>query len=150
MVTLPSGNEAVLLGCEDFNSNRWDNNNIHGYKGMTLIFKLFWQGEHLEWKLLTQSLRYSRTEAVAMLIPDSMTDCTAKCRYHIFTHHRQNPGLCSLDSDCSLIIRSRIMISINTTYSIFAVNLYILAILLHLCSVAKYLGSLKISLPISC
>ena len=84
MVTLPSGNEAVLLGCEDFNSNRWDNNNIHGYKGMTLIFKLFWQGEHLEWELLTQSLRYSRTEAVAMLIPDSMTDCTAKCRYTFF------------------------------------------------------------------
>ena len=75
--------------------------------------------------------------------------CTA-AMYHIFSHHRQNPGLCSLDSDCSLIIGSRIMISINTTYSISAVNLYILAILLHLCSVAKYLGSLKISLPISC
>ena len=68
----------------------------------------------------------------------------------IFSLIIQSPELCSLDSDCSLIIGSRIMISINTTYSISAVNLYILAILLHLCSVAKYLESLKISRHISC
>ena len=82
MVTLRSGNEAVMLGCEDFSPKLWGSKeSISGYRGSPLIHKLTWQGEHLKWVLLAQSLRYTRTEAIAMLIPDSMTECTAKCKY---------------------------------------------------------------------
>ena len=60
MVTLTSGIEAVLVGCESFTEK---------------IYKLTWQGEHLQWVTLPQKLKYPREGAVAMLIPDSMTDC---------------------------------------------------------------------------
>ena len=79
MVTLPGGNEAVIIGCEDFISKGWDSKT--GYGGRPFIIKLTFQGQHLKWVLLAQSLRYIRTEAIAMMIPDSMTDCKAKCKY---------------------------------------------------------------------
>ena len=62
MVTLPIGNEAVLVGCEGGNS-------------IDKIFKIIWEGEQLKWVTLPQKLKYPRTSAVAMLIPDSMTNC---------------------------------------------------------------------------
>ena len=62
MVTLPSGSEAVLVGC--YNGSYSES-----------IYKLTWQGEHLQWVTLPEKLKYPRGDAVAMLIPDSMIDC---------------------------------------------------------------------------
>ena len=66
MVTLPSGNEAILVGC-----------GVPGPNQEGSIFKLTWdsEGEHLQWVTLPQKLKYPRHSLVAMLIPDSMTDC---------------------------------------------------------------------------
>ena len=73
MVTLPNGNvdgtEAVLIGCNDGNEN-----------GLEKIFKIFWQGDGLRWGTLDQELKYPRNHAVAMIIPDSMTECTRKSK----------------------------------------------------------------------
>ena len=74
MATLPDGTEAVLVGCEDFFPSYF------GYHGTGSILLLTWQGEHLEWVKFPQFLKHTRTKAVAMLLPDSMTDCTAKCK----------------------------------------------------------------------
>ena len=62
MITLPSDREVVLMGC--YNGSHSEN-----------IYKLTWQGENLEWVTLPQKLKYPRGDAVAMLIPDSITDC---------------------------------------------------------------------------
>ena len=59
-VTLSSGTEALLFGCEDYND---------------MIFRLTWHGENLKWVELQQRLNYPREQAVAMLIPDSKTIC---------------------------------------------------------------------------
>ena len=63
MVTLPSGNEAVLIGCytEETYTDK--------------IYKLTWQGEHLQWLTLPQKLKYARSSAIAMMIPGSLTNC---------------------------------------------------------------------------
>ena len=61
MVTLPGDNEAVLVGCKYSDEN---------------IYKLTWEGEHLQWVTLPQVLKFARYGAVAMLIPNSLTDCT--------------------------------------------------------------------------
>ena len=74
--TYQHSNEAVLVGCEDFSSSYF------GYHGTGSIVLLRWKGEHLEWVKLDQFLKHSRTKAIAMLLPDSMTDCTAKCKYN--------------------------------------------------------------------
>ena len=58
MVTLPNENEAVLLGC-------WMEN----------IYKLTWKGENLQWMSTGKSLQHPRDSAVAILLPDDMTDC---------------------------------------------------------------------------
>ena len=63
MVTLTSGTEAVLIGCESFTE---------------MIYKLTWQGEHLQWVALQQKLNYPRYSAVAMLIPNSKTICNKR------------------------------------------------------------------------
>ena len=62
-VTLSSGTEALLVGCEH-NTEK--------------IFKLTWYEENLKWELLPQELNHPRTAAVAMLIPDSKTVCNKK------------------------------------------------------------------------
>ena len=63
------GTEAVLIGCNDGNEN-----------GLEKIFKIFWQGDGLRWGTLDQELKYPRNHAVAMIIPDSMTECTRKSK----------------------------------------------------------------------
>ena len=67
MVTSPSSNEAILFGCKDENDKINDK-----------IYKLFWQGEHLQWLTLPQKLKYPRTSAVAMWIHDSLTSCNSE------------------------------------------------------------------------
>ena len=67
MTTLPSGNEAVLIGCNDGNKN-----------GLEKIFKVSWQGDELQWETLDQELKYPRNQAIAMIIPDSLTICKSK------------------------------------------------------------------------
>ena len=66
MVKLPSGNEVILLGCENDTS------------ATDSIYKITWQGEDLQWEILPQKLKYPRSNAIAMLIPDSMTECTTQ------------------------------------------------------------------------
>ena len=66
MVKLPSGNEVILLGCENDTS------------ATDSIYKITWQGEDLQWETLPQKLKYPRSNAIAMLIPDSMTECTTQ------------------------------------------------------------------------
>ena len=68
MVTLPSDNEAILVGCFDASMTA----------ATEKIYKLTWQGEHLQWVTLPQMLKYARYGAVAMLIPNSLTNCTIK------------------------------------------------------------------------
>ena len=69
MATLPNSNEAVLIGCNDGNKN-----------GLEKIFKITWQGDDLEWETLSQELKYPRNQAIAMIIPDSLTECTRKSK----------------------------------------------------------------------
>ena len=64
MVTLTSGTEAILVGCKTVNYGK--------------IFKLTWQGEHLKWVELQQRLNYPRWQVVAMLIPNSKTNCNKR------------------------------------------------------------------------
>ena len=63
MVTLPNDNEAILVGC-------------YRTEHTEKIYKLTWQDEHLQWVTLQQMLKHARYGAVAMLIPNSLTDCT--------------------------------------------------------------------------
>ena len=73
MATLPNSNEAVLIGCNDGNKN-----------GLEKIFKIFWQDDDLVWEILPQELKYPRTEAIAMFVPDSPhTECTSKGKSQI-------------------------------------------------------------------
>ena len=70
MVTLPWGDEVLYVGCNDGDYPTKD------------IFKLTWQGDHLQWVMLPQKLKYPRKDAIAMFIPDSFnTDCrsTPQC-----------------------------------------------------------------------
>ena len=61
MVSSSNGQEAILVGCAE-NSEK--------------IYKLRWSSNGtLEWVLMKQKLKYPRTNAVAMLIPDSLTQC---------------------------------------------------------------------------
>ena len=61
MVSSSNGREAILVGCEE-NPER--------------IYKLRWNnGTTLEWVLMRQKLKYPRSNAVAMLIPDVLTYC---------------------------------------------------------------------------
>ena len=71
LVTLDyTGSEAVLVGCTDLN----------GFYERG-IYNLTWdkwgpgEGEHFQWQTMSQELKYTRTQAVAMMIPRSMTDC---------------------------------------------------------------------------
>ena len=62
MVSSSNGQEAFLVGCKE-NPER--------------IYKLRWSndGTTLEWVLMGQTLKYPRSNAVAMLIPDVLTHC---------------------------------------------------------------------------
>ena len=61
MVSSSNGREAILVGCDE-NSEK--------------IYKLRWSNETtLEWVLMKQMLKYPRSNAVAMLIPDALTHC---------------------------------------------------------------------------
>ena len=69
MVTLPHGTEVVYVGCNDGDDTTAD------------IFKLIWQGKHLQWVILPQKMKYPRKDAIAMFVPDSITNCrsTPQC-----------------------------------------------------------------------
>ena len=61
MVTSSNGKEAILVGCTE-NSEK--------------MYKLRWSNENtMEWVLMKQKLKYPRTNAVAMLIPNALTQC---------------------------------------------------------------------------
>ena len=61
MVSSSNGREAILLGCAE-NPEK--------------IYKLRWRNATtLEWVLMWQKLKYPRSNAVAMLIPDALTHC---------------------------------------------------------------------------
>ena len=60
MVSSSNGKEAILVGCNE-NPEK--------------IFKLKWSSNEttLEWVLMKQKLKYPRSNAVAMLIPDTVS-----------------------------------------------------------------------------
>ena len=61
MVSSANGQEAILVGCDE-NPEK--------------IYKLRWSNATtLEWVLMKQKLKYPRSNAVAMLIPDALTHC---------------------------------------------------------------------------
>ena len=61
LVSSSNGQEAFLVGCAE-NPEK--------------IYKLRWSnGGTLEWVLMKQMLKYPRSNAVAMLIPDALTFC---------------------------------------------------------------------------
>ena len=86
MATLPSGNEAVLVGC--FKSI--------GQGTSKNIYKLKWQGEQLEWELLLQKMKKPITSTVAMFIPDSK-----------LTARHCNTNACNRAGSCVVSIPSR-------------------------------------------
>ena len=64
MVSSSNGREAILVGCKE-NPEK--------------IYKLQWNDKAtLEWVLMKQKLKFPRSNAVAMLIPDVLTHCTTK------------------------------------------------------------------------
>ena len=59
--SLLNGQEAILVGCKESPEK---------------IYKLKWNNiATLEWVLLKQKLKYPRSNAVAMFIPDILTHC---------------------------------------------------------------------------
>ena len=72
MVSSSNGQESFLVGCEE-NSEK--------------IYKLRWSHDlwsnvtTLEWLLMKQKLKYPKHQAVAMLIPDELTQCTYLGRF---------------------------------------------------------------------
>ena len=61
MVSMPNGQEAILLGC---------------YDNQEKIYKLFWNEDNLDWTTMTQTLKYPRYyNPIAMLLPDEMNTC---------------------------------------------------------------------------
>ena len=75
MVTMKSGLEALLVGCENFKKSDY-----LGYTGSKIIYKLKWNGNQLKFVQVPESLQISRTESVAMIIDDSMANCTTICK----------------------------------------------------------------------
>ena len=61
MKTLPSGNEAALLGCQ-----------IAGGIASEKIHKLFWENGELKWKTLPNTVKNPRSSTVAMFIPNTL------------------------------------------------------------------------------
>ena len=71
MVSSSNGQEAILVGCAE-NPER--------------LYKLRWSNEtSLEWVLMKQMLKYPRSNAVAMLIPDALTQCNNFHLGNLFT-----------------------------------------------------------------
>ena len=68
MFTLDNGHEAILTGCNRFDTPIGE------------IFKLTWEGDRLQWETLPHKLKYPRTQTVAMMIPNSMTNCSPGSR----------------------------------------------------------------------
>ena len=61
MVTSPNGNGIILLGCYEKRDAIYElSNSTNGT---------------FQWLEMTQKLQYPRTETVAMLIPDNLTNC---------------------------------------------------------------------------
>ena len=61
LVSSSNGQEAILVGCNE---------------NQEKIHKLRWSnGTNLEWVLMRQKMKYPRSNAVAMLIPDALTRC---------------------------------------------------------------------------
>ena len=70
MVKSPDGKNAILIGCYEC-------------EGCDVpisdkIFELKEIGENLVWEEMKQKIQHPRTNAVAMLIPDELTNCTTK------------------------------------------------------------------------
>ena len=68
MVSTPNGEGVIIVGCSKTIGSTSDK-----------IYQLTWgnDGTELEWSTMTQKLQVSRTNAVAMLIPDELTSCTS-------------------------------------------------------------------------
>lgn len=62
MVTSPNGQGVVLLGCTD-KSSRYN------------IYQLIQKMGKLQWEQMNQTLKYPRSKAVSMLIPDELATC---------------------------------------------------------------------------
>ena len=67
LVSSSNAQEAFLVGCE-----------VNPEK----IYKLRWSNDEttLEWVLMRQTLKYPKSNVVAMLIPDSLTHCKTNIR----------------------------------------------------------------------
>ena len=73
MVSSSNGQEAILVGCAE-NPER--------------LYKLRWSNEtSLEWVLMKQMLKYPRSNAVAMLIPNALTQCNNFHPSILYFHH---------------------------------------------------------------
>ena len=85
MVSSSNGQEAFLVGCKE-NPER--------------IYKLRWSndGTTLEWVLMGQTLKYPRSNAVAMLIPDVLTLCN--------NFHPRNVSPMSYLHQCNYFIKA--------------------------------------------
>ena len=71
MVSSSNGQEAILVGCAE-NPER--------------LYQLRWSNEtSLEWVLMKQMLKYPRSNAVAMLIPNALTQCNNFQPGNLFT-----------------------------------------------------------------
>ena len=84
MVSSSNGQGAILVGCEE-NPEK--------------IYKLIWNdGISLEWVLMKQKLKYPRSNAVAMLIPDVLTLCN--------NFHPRNVSPMSYLHQCNYFIKA--------------------------------------------
>ena len=60
MVPMPDGYGAILVGC---------------YQSKDAMYKLFWNGNELEWTTLSDKIQNQRFDTVSMLIPDELANC---------------------------------------------------------------------------
>ena len=61
MVPMPNGQEAILLGCQDYQER---------------LYKVYWNEGNLEWTTMSQKIRYPRSNApIAMFMPDEINTC---------------------------------------------------------------------------
>ena len=71
---MPNGQEAILLGCQH-NQER--------------LYKVYWNKGNLEWTIMTQTMKYPRTDwPIAMFIPDEINTC--KLGKYVFGKHIKN------------------------------------------------------------
>ena len=61
MITSPSGEGVILLGCREHKEAFYELNNSNGI---------------LSWRKMKQQLKYPRSDTVAMLVPDELVSCS--------------------------------------------------------------------------